>query len=80
MRLVNKPINVELEEESRYRPRTLHTHLGTLHVRSRLDFWVVQTKWWGGEIRRIYLLLETSHGVVEVYTNGERWWLWRIED
>ena len=80
MRLVNKPINVELEGAGRYRPHTLHTHLGPLHVRSRLDFWVVQTKWWGGEIRRVYLLLETSEGIVEVYTDGEGWWLWRIED
>ena len=81
MRLFDQRIEVELEEGSRHRPRLLHTPIGTLSVRQRLDFWVVQTNWWGKEVHRIYLLLDTSGGMVEVFVDhSEDWWLHRVQD
>lgn len=80
MRLLDQPIEVELVEGSRHRPRLLHTSIGTLKVKQRLDFWVVQTNWWGNEVRRVYLLLDTSGGMVEVFVDGDRWWLHRLQD
>jgi hypothetical protein len=32
-----------------------------------LDFWILQSRWWGCEEKRIYFSLETDGGVVEVY-------------
>jgi hypothetical protein len=32
-----------------------------------VDFWILQSRWWGREEKRIYFRLETDGGVVEVY-------------
>jgi hypothetical protein len=36
-------------------------------VRRVLDFWILQSRWWGREEKRIYFRLETDGGVMEIY-------------
>ncbi len=79
MRLVDEEITVELDG-SRYRPRLLHTSGGRLKVHRRLDFWRVRTRWWSNEVSRVYLLLETSGGIIEVFVDGEKWFMRRVMD
>ncbi len=78
MKFVRREITVEGQG---YRPRRLFIDNEIINVRSRLDFWVVQSNWWSGDTRRIYLLLETDAGILEVYTDGcGRWVLFRRQD
>lgn len=79
MRLVEEKIDVELDG-TLYRPSLLHTPTGTLKVHRRLDFWRVRTRWWSNEVSRVYLLLETSGGIVEVFVDGEEWFMRRVMD
>ena len=79
MRLVEETIEVELDG-TRYRPTLLHTRSGTLKVYRRLDFWTIRTRWWSREVDRVCLLLETSGGLIEVYTEAGRWWMRRMMD
>lgn len=39
----------------------------TYRTRKLLDYWILQTRWWGREERRIYFRLLTDRGVMEVY-------------
>lgn len=48
-------------------PRRFRWAGRTYHTRKLLDYWILQTRWWGREERRIYFRLETDRGVVEVY-------------
>jgi hypothetical protein len=46
-----------------------------------LDDWDYAGRWWEGEIRRHYYLLETERGcTLEVFREGERWCLSRLSD
>jgi hypothetical protein len=46
-----------------------------------LDDWDYAGRWWEGEIRRHYLLLETDAGAtLEVYREGNAWCLSRLSD
>lgn len=80
MKIRDRPIEVELAEGSRYRPDLLLTDFGHLRVTARLDFWVVRTAWWNREVHRIYLVLATTGGVVEVYIEEGQWYLHRVQD
>jgi hypothetical protein len=46
-----------------------------------LDDWDYAGRWWEGEVRRHYLLLETDAGhTLEVYREGDAWCLSRLAD
>lgn len=46
-----------------------------------IDEWRVATRWWASEIRRDYYLLELSGGMlIELYREGEAWWVTAITD
>ena len=72
MKLVGKTIRVE---GTRYRIERLFVDDDVIQVFRRIDFWVVQSGWWSDEIRRIYLLLETDVGLLEVFTDGDGYWV-----
>lgn len=39
----------------------------TYRTRNLLDYWILQSRWWGREERRIYFRVETDRGVMDVY-------------
>ncbi len=46
-----------------------------------LDRWRYDGRWWEREIHRDYLLLELrGGGVVELFREGEAWWVARAND
>ena len=46
-----------------------------------LDDWDYAGRWWEGEVRRHYLLLETDAGTtLEVFREGNDWCLSRLSD
>ena len=53
-------------------PRRFRWDGRTYRVHRLLDYWILQTRWWGGEEKRIYYRLETHRGIVEVYRAAER--------
>ena len=50
------------------------------HVERRINAWVIQGQWWSDEVRREYMRVLTTIGVVEVYRQGDSWWLSRVLD
>jgi hypothetical protein len=36
-----------------------------------LDSWVLQSRWWGREEKRVYYCLDTDRGVIEIYRSDE---------
>lgn len=65
----------------RFPPRE---HAGRLHrcpVVRVLDRWRYDGRWWEHEVHRDYLLLELRGGsVVELFREGEAWWVARAND
>lgn len=54
---------------------------GRVHrVRSLVDAWVVQGKWWAGEERRVCFRVATTGGTFDIYRTGEDWVLTREQD
>lgn len=49
-------------------------------TRQVIDFWIVQSRWWATEERRIYFRLWTDRGTIEVYRSGDTWVLTKILD
>jgi hypothetical protein len=69
-----RPVSVRWHEPHEPRPR-----LG--RVARILDDWDYVGRWWEREVRRHYLLLETDEGrTLELYREGEAWWLSRLSD
>jgi hypothetical protein len=55
--------------DERDRPRVAH-------VAQAIDEWLYVGRWWEGEVRRDYRLLETREGRwLEMYASGEAWWV-----
>ena len=67
-----KSIQEKIAVDARNRvPRRLRWENRTYRVRRLLDYWILQTRWWGREEKRIYFRLETNRGIVEVYRATE---------
>ncbi len=53
----------------------------TVHVVQVLDDWDYVGRWWATEVRRRYRLLEGDGGrLVEVFEEGDAWWVSRASD
>jgi hypothetical protein len=64
MKSINEPITVDARNGV---PLRFQWGRRTYPIRKLLDYWILQTRWWGCEERRIYFRLETDAGVVDVY-------------
>jgi len=66
------------------RPHGAHDAVGRLHrtpVTRVLDRWRYDGRWWECEVHRDYLLLELRGGaVVELFREGDAWWVARVSD
>ena len=61
-------IDVDLQNGS---PRGIRLGKRVYRVRRVLDSWVLQTRWWGREEKRVYFRLDTDRGVIEIYRSAE---------
>lgn len=77
MKLLSLPIDVR---SRRGRPEQLYWKGRTVNVQQIADFWILQSRWWAKEERRIYFRAETSRGLAEIYRTGQQWVLSRIMD
>lgn len=77
MRLVMEPIAVTHVGR---RVATFRWRGRTFTVRAVADTWTWRGRWWQGERRRTYHLLDCVEGMIEVYTDGQTWTLSRIID
>lgn len=64
MKFVNAPISVDVHKGV---PRRIRWGRHVYRVRRLLDYWILQSRWWGREVKRVYFRLETDGGVMEVY-------------
>lgn len=73
------PIPIEVAPSSG-RPERVRVRGRWHRVRRVVDGWVVRSRWWGEEETRLYVRLETTGAVIEVYRVGGAWRLARILD
>lgn|GEM_PF-730231 len=89
MKSIQCPIDVDTDD--RCRPVRLYWRSNTYHVSRILDRWVLQTRWWAREERRLYVLVEASLAAseavqyLELYKtgaagSGTEWTLARVVD
>ena len=90
MKSIQCPIDVDTDD--RCRPVRLYWRSNTYHVSRILDRWVLQTRWWAREERRLYVLVEASLAAseavqyLELYLktgavgSGTEWTLARVVD
>lgn len=71
MKSIHEQIHVDVRPGGRV-PRQFRWGGRTYRVRRLLDYWILQTRWWGREEKRIYYRLETHRGIVEIYRAAER--------
>lgn len=64
MKFINAPASVDVHNGV---PRQIRWARRTYRVRRLLDYWILQSRWWSREEKRVYFRLETDRGVVEVY-------------
>jgi hypothetical protein len=53
---------------------------GVYKVHCLLEWWTYRGTWWGNEEQRTYMLVETSHGVMEIFYHPAGWMLSRLFD
>jgi hypothetical protein len=77
MKRINEPIRVQCDgkkvEAVYWRGRRIKVH-------GQVNAWVVRSRWWGADEKRIYRTLETGKGFMEVYQVGNLWRLSRLAD
>lgn len=83
MKSYGEPIDVTLGDDGL--PRCLHWRRRLWHVLRILDRWVLQSRWWAREERRLYLLLEArpeppgspdeGTSTFEIYGAGANHWV-----
>ena len=78
MKAVRSPIEVITSPNGM--PARLRLKGQWVPVERLITAWVIQGVWWSDEVRREYLRVLTSIGVVEVYREGDHWWLSRVLD
>lgn len=77
MKLLSLPVQVDAP---RGRPQQIRWNDRVVRVRQLADFWVLQSRWWAREERRVYFRADTPRGLVELYRSGDAWTLSRIMD
>lgn len=78
------PVPAGARPSARPAPSPRHGDAGRLHQRPVarvLDRWRYDGRWWEREIHRDYLLLELRGGsAVELFREGDDWWVARAND
>lgn len=77
MRLILEPIAVDVDDG---RPVTLRWRHSSFRVRHVVDTWTWRGRWWQGDSRRRYYLLDCAEGTLEIFTDGSTWILSRLVD
>lgn len=77
MKRVDRPVEASIKKGWPVRIKRENKFYATRQV---VDFWIVQSRWWATEERRIYFRLWTDRGTIEVYRSGDSWVLSKILD
>lgn len=79
MRHVFRPVDVECRNNI---PARVHWDGVEYRVRSLIECWVVETRWWTDDDRerRVYYRLHTDRAVLEIFRTDDTWVLARISD
>lgn len=52
----------------------------TVRVHQPIDYWIRESRWWAEPEKRIYFLLDTDAGALEIYRSDSSWVLTRQMD
>ena len=75
-----KRARVEIAVSADGRMKHLRWNSRRVDIKQQVNTWVIQGYWWREEIRREYVQLHTSGGMVEIYREEGIWWLSRMLD
>jgi len=78
MKAIRSPIEVITSPNGA--PARLRWKGEWVQVERRINAWVIQGVWWSDEVRREYMRVLTTIGAVEIYRQGNSWWLSRVLD
>lgn len=80
MKLINADVIVETSAVTKWSPHLIEWN-GSLYTVERIvDYWKVETDWWGKTIERLYVIAVTDGGVMELYRERNLWKLARLYD
>ncbi len=77
MKRIDEPIRVQTSGK---RIEAVYWHGRRIAVHEQTNAWIVRSRWWGSEEKRIYRTLQTDKGHMEVYQVGDLWRLSRLAD
>ena len=77
MRRYHEPINVFLQ---RNRPLHFFWRRRHIHVITIQDYWLARSCWWHHDEARLYMRLDTSRGVLEIFRSQSSWFMSRVFD
>lgn len=77
MKRIDEPIQVRGNGK---RIETLIWRGRRVAVQAQTNAWIVRSRWWGAEEKRVYRMLQTDRGAAEVYQVGELWRMSRLAD
>ncbi|MEE2658757.1 MAG: hypothetical protein VX733_09660 [Candidatus Latescibacterota bacterium] len=97
MKSYQEPIDVEVDDGGKIAlPTALHWRRQRFRVHKLIDRWVLQSRWWEREEKRVYLLMEVlperapetkgaasqplATTTIEIYRNDYGWVLSRVVD
>lgn len=72
MKRIDRPVEAIIKKGW---PSHIERDSKTYTTRQVIDFWIVQTRWWAKEEKRIYFRLWTDEGTIEVYRSGDSLWV-----
>ena len=75
-----KQLPVEVIASGNGSPARLRLKGQWVQIESQIASWVIQGVWWSDEVHREYMRVLTSIGAVEIYRQGDTWWLSRVLD
>ena len=79
-RIIDRPVTVAADL-ARGCPRSFCWRCREYRIARVQDVWKETGRWWAGENEKVFYRVETeTGGVYELYTDQERWYLYKIYD
>lgn len=77
MKAYDEPIAVETRKGW---PQTIQWRRSTYSVEKVIDYWVLQTKWWVKDEKRVYFQVACGRSILEIYKTDGEWTLAKVVD
>lgn len=80
MKIINENIIVQPDPATKWLPGLIEWEHRVCVVEQVVDYWKIETQWWGKPVERLYVIVMTDHGIMEIFRERDFWTLYRIHD